>query len=108
MGVDVDLKVYETAGHGWDLPYPQEFQEGEWVTRDCVMKWTRKGRNKEMTSGYSMDTGYGAFMALAHCAHNDGYTMGYNADAARQSLADLLQFLRETWGLNKRTGSLSN
>ena len=103
MGVNVDLKVYETAGHGWDVPYPQAFQEGEWVTRDCVMKWTKNGRNKEMTSGYSMDSTYGAFMALAQCAHNDGYTMGYNADAAKRSLEDLLQFLRETWGIDGRS-----
>ena len=86
-------------GHGWDLPYPQEFQEGAWVTRDCVMKWTKKGRNKEMTSGYSMDSAYGAFMALYQCAHNDGYTMGYNADAAKRSLEYLLVFLRKTWSL---------
>jgi len=103
MGVNVDLKVYETAGHGWDMPYPQEFQEGEWVTRDCVMRWTKKGRNKEMTSGYSMDSAYGAFMALSHCAHNDGYTMGYNAEATQQSFEDLLQFLRKTWGINRGT-----
>ena len=100
MGVEVDLKVYETAGHGWDAPYPQEFQEGEWVTRDCVMKWTKNGRNKELTSGYSMDSAYGAFMALAQCAHNDGYTMGYNADAAKRSLEDLLLFLSKTWNIS--------
>jgi len=99
MGVDVDLIVYETAGHGWDNPFPQEFKEGGWVTRDCVMKWTKKGRNKEMTSGYSMDSAYGAFMALSQCAHNDGYTMGYNEDAATRSLQDLLQFLNKTWAL---------
>lgn len=105
MGVEVDLKVYETAAHGWDNPYPQEFQEGEWVTRDCVMKWTNNGRNKEMTSGYSMDSRYGAFMALYQCAHNDGYTMGYNADAAKRSLEDLLLFLRKTWGIRAGAGN---
>ena len=105
LGVDVDLKVYETAGHGWDLPYPQEFQEGEWVTRDCVMKWRKDGRNKEMTSGYSMDSAYGAFMALYQCAHNDGYTMGYNADAAQRSFDDLVLFLQKTWGIGQYGGS---
>jgi dienelactone hydrolase len=108
MGVAVDMKVYATAGHGWDNPYPQEFQEGAWVTRDCVMKWTKKGRNKEMTSGYSMDSAYGAFMALYQCAHNDGYTMGYNADAAKRSLEDLLVFLRKTWGIDQLVASESN
>jgi dienelactone hydrolase len=107
LGVDVELKVYETAGHGWDAPYPQEFQAGEWTTRDCVMKWTRTGRNKEMTSGYSMDSAYGAFMALAQCAHNDGYTMGYNENAAKRSLEDLLLFLRKTWGMDSGAGSQS-
>jgi hypothetical protein len=73
-----------------------------------VMKWTRSGRNKEMTSGYSMDSAYGAFMALYQCAHNDGYTMGYNADAAQRSLEDLLQFLRKTWDLDQKANSPPN
>jgi len=99
MGVEVDLIVYEGAGHGWDSPYPQGFKEGAWTTRDCLMKWTKKGRNREMTSGYSMDSAFGAFMALSQCAHNDGYTMGYNKNAAEQSQQDLLQFLTRTWSL---------
>jgi dienelactone hydrolase len=99
-GVDVELIVYETAGHGWNNPYPQEFQVGEWETRDCLMKWTKRGRNIELTSGYSMDNAFGAFMALSQCARNDGYTMGYNAEAAERSLDDLLGFLRTTWSLN--------
>jgi dienelactone hydrolase len=101
LGVDAELVVYETAAHGWDSPYPQEFQEGAWVTRDCVMKWTKKGRIREMTSGYSMDNGFSTFMALSQCAHNDGYTMGYNAEAMQRSGQDLLRFLRNTWGLEK-------
>jgi dienelactone hydrolase len=100
-GVDVELKVYPTAGHGWDNPYPQAFKPGEWVTRDCVMKWTKSGANKEMTSGYSMDTAFGAFMALTQCASRDGYTMGYNKDAAERSLQDLLSFLVRTWNLDE-------
>lgn len=99
LGVEVDLVVYETAAHAWDNPYPQEFKEGAWVTRDCVMKWTKNGRIREMTSGYSMDNGFSAFMALSQCAHNDGYTMGYNAEAMQRSGQDLLRFLRKTWGL---------
>lgn len=99
MGVDVDLIIYETAGHGWDNPYPQEFMPGKWVTRDCVMRWKKNGANKEMTSGYSMDSAFGAFMAMSQCAHNDGYTMGYNADADNRSKQDLLSFLRAAWSL---------
>ncbi len=99
MDVSVDLIVYESAGHGWDNPYPQHFVEGAWVTRDCVMRWKKDGSNLEMTSGYSMDGGFGAFMAMNKCAHNDGYTMGYNADAFERSQQDLLSFLNRTWDL---------
>jgi dienelactone hydrolase len=99
MGVDVELIVYETAGHGWDSPEPQAFQPGWWVTRDCIMRWKKDGSNLEMTSGYSMDSGFGAFMALSHCAHDEGYTMGYNADAFNRSQIDLLKFLGRTWNL---------
>jgi dienelactone hydrolase len=99
MGVDVDLVVYETAGHAWDSPFPQQFVEGAWVTRDCLMRWKKDGSNREMTSGYSMDSGFGAFMALYNCAHNDGYTMGYNENAFMRSQQDFLSFLNRTWDL---------
>lgn len=99
MDVEVDLKVYEGAGHGWDNPYPQTFKEGAWVTRDCLMRWTRKDRILEVTSGYSMENAFGAFMALAQCANTDGYTMGFNANAFTASQQDLLAFLNRTWGL---------
>jgi len=99
MGVDVELRVYEGAGHGWDNPYPQAFKEDAWVTRDCLMRWTRRHRIIETTSGYSMDNAFGAFMALAQCANTDGYTMGFNADAFAASQQDLLAFLNRTWGL---------
>lgn len=100
MGVDVDLKVYPGAGHGWDSPYPQEFQEGSWSTRDCMMRWTEKYKIIETTSGYSMDNAFGAFMALAACANQDGYTMGFNANAYNASQTDLLNFLNRVWGRN--------
>jgi len=99
MGVEVELHVYEGAGHGWDSPYPQAFQEGAWVTRDCLMRWTRKHRIIETTSGYSMENAFGVFMALAQCASTDGYTMGFNANAFTASQQDLLAFLNRTWGL---------
>jgi len=67
------------------------------------MKWSRNGRNKEMTSGYSMDSAYGVFMALSQCANQDGYTIGYNAEATQQSFKDLLLFLRKTWGIDRGT-----
>jgi dienelactone hydrolase len=97
MGIDTELIVYESAGHGWDSPYPQEFQPGKWLTRDCVMRWKKDGSNKEMTSGYSMDSGFGAFMAMTKCASDAGYTMGFNADAEKRSKQDLLNFLNRTW-----------
>ena len=99
MGVDVTLKVYEGAGHGWDNPYPQHFVDGAMVLRDCLMKWMRNGENIEQTTGYSMDTRFGAFMVIMKCGGREGYTMGYNDDAYRQSMADLLAFLRRTWDL---------
>ena len=97
MGVDVDLKVYPGAGHGWDNPYPQEFQAGSWSTRDCMMRWTDDYKIIETTSGYSMDNAFGAIMALGHCANQDGYTMGFNENAYNASQIDLLAFLSRVW-----------
>ncbi len=100
QGVDVELKVYAGAGHAWDSPYPQAFKAGAWVTRDCLMRWTKRHRVIEVNSGYSMENAYGVFMALAQCAGTDGYTMGYNAEAFEASRRDLLAFLERTWGLS--------
>jgi len=100
MGVDVTLNVYPGAGHGWDSPYPQHFVAGAVSTRDCLMKWMNSGASIEMNSGYSMDTGLGAFMAISKCSNSDGYTMGFNESAYQASMADLLAFLRQTWGLS--------
>ncbi len=97
MGVDVELKVYADAGHGWDAPFPQRFQEGAWSTRDCNMRWTKKNKIVETVSGYSMENAFGAFMALAQCANTDGYTLGYNAAATAASQDDLLAFLDRVW-----------
>jgi len=99
MGIDVELVVYEGAGHGWNNPFPQAFVDGGWVTRDCVMKWTASGETIELTSGHSMDNPGGAMLALRECAHNKGYTMGFNQHANDDSMADLLRFLTKTWKL---------
>ncbi|MDJ0928172.1 MAG: dienelactone hydrolase family protein [Gammaproteobacteria bacterium] len=99
MGVDVALKVYPGAGHGWDNPYPQQFFPDAVVTRDCLMKWMNDGNIIEVNSGQSMDTPVGAVRAMAGCMNRDGYTMGYNENADRQSFIDLWQFLRRTWQL---------
>lgn len=99
MGVDVELKVYAGAGHGWDNPYPQKFFEGEYVTRDCLMLWKDDGSSIEVTSGRSMDNPVGAMLALNKCANDNGYTKGFNKAAYDQSRADLLGFLRRVWEL---------
>lgn len=99
LGVDVTLKTYPGAGHGWDNPFPQKFKEGAVVTRDCLMKWTRENTNIEMTSGYSMENPVGAILAISECGNSDGYTMGFNASANRQSFIDLWQFLQRSWQL---------
>ena len=100
LGVNVELKVYAGAGHGWDNPYPQAFKAGAVVTRDCLMKWLADGSNIEMTTGHSVDNPFGAFRAFSKCGNRDGYTMGYNDNAYRQSFLDLWQFLRRTWQLD--------
>lgn len=97
--VDVDLKVYPGAGHGWEQPYPQHFVEGAAVTKDCLMQWTKEGVSVEMSTGYSIDNALGAMLAFSQCSHRDGYTMGFNENATEQSWQDFHQFLKRTWAL---------
>lgn len=97
LGVDVDLKVYDSAGHGWDNPEPQAFIEGAVVTKDCLMHWQADGEIVEATSGHSMESTVGAIRAMSSCSHSDGYTMGYNKEAFDRSRADLLGFLEKAW-----------
>jgi hypothetical protein len=63
------------------------------------MRWKNNGENIGVTSGYSMDNAFGAFMALAECAHQDGYTSGFNENAHLSSRQDLLVFLSRVWNL---------
>ena len=97
MDVDVQLKVYDSAGHGWDNPYPQGFVDGAVVTRDCLMHWKNDGEIVETSSGHSMESTIGAIRAMRSCSNSDGYTMGYNADAFSRSRQDLLEFLQAAW-----------
>lgn len=97
MGVDVELRIYESAGHGWDNPEPQTFIEGAVVTKDCLMHWKADGEIVEATTGHSMESTVGAFRAMSNCSNSDGYTMGYNKDAFDRSRADLLEFLEKAW-----------
>jgi dienelactone hydrolase len=99
LDVDVQLRVYEGAGHGWDNPFPQHFVDDAVVTRDCLMHWKQDGEVVEMTTGHSMDSAIGAMRAMMTCSNSDGYTMGFNASAFDQSRADLLQFLTTSWAL---------
>jgi len=99
LGVDVELIVYEGAGHGWDNPYPQKFKEGAWVTRECIMQWTESGENIEQSTGYSMDSSITAMLAINKCGGPIGYTMGFNRNAYERSNEDIIKFLNRTWGL---------
>lgn len=100
QGVDAALKVYQGAGHGWELPYPQAFQPDLSVTRNCLMKWMRDGSTIEMSSGRNIDTPLGAALAFSSCATRDGYTMGRNEQALQASWTDFHSFLRRAWAVN--------
>ena len=97
QNVDVELEVYADAGHGWELPYPQAFQPGLAVTRDCIMLWTESGETIEQSSGHSIDTPWGAALAFSQCSSRDGYTMGRNEAAMEQSWQDFFSFLQRAW-----------
>ncbi len=98
-GVKADLVVYPGAGHGWELPYPQAFQPGLSVTRDCILTWTREGESVEQSTGYSVDSAFGAIMAFSQCSTRDGYTMGLNENAKEQSWQDFYAFLMAAWAV---------
>ncbi len=93
--VEASLRVYPGAGHGWELPYPQQFQEGAAVTKDCLVTWTRDGDSVEQGTGYSLDSTLGAIMAFSQCSHREGYTMGRNEAAMEQSWQDFHAFLMD-------------
>jgi dienelactone hydrolase len=99
MDVDVDLVVYKGAGHGWDNPYPQHFVEKAAITKNCLMHWKDDGENIEQSTGHSVDSSLGAVLAFSSCSSRDGYTMGYNDNAFKQSRNDLMIFLSKVWQL---------
>ena len=96
--VAAELKVYEGAGHGWELPQSQAFQPGLSVTKDCLMRWTADGRNVEQGSGRSVDSAVGAILAFSQCSTREGYTMGRNEAAMEGSWRDFSAFLDSAFG----------
>jgi len=94
--VDVEMAVYEGAGHGWEQPYPQAFVPRAAITKDCLMLWTKNNEVVEQNSGYSVDNPWGAFRAFSNCSTREGYTMGLNEAAKEQSWLDFYAFLKKT------------
>jgi len=99
FGVEVEMSVYEGAGHGWEQPYPQAFVPGAAITKECLMLWTENNEVVEQNSGYSVDNPWGAMLAFSKCSSREGYTMGLNEAAKEQSWLDFYVFLKKTWKL---------
>lgn len=99
FGVEVEMSVYDGAGHGWEQPYPQAFVPEAAITKDCLMLWTENNEVIEQNSGYSVDKPWGGFLAFSKCSTRDGYTMGLNEAAKEQSWLDFYAFLKKTWKL---------
>lgn len=97
QGVDVEIKVYAEAAHGWEQPYPMAFKEGAAVTKNCIMLWTKEGETIEQTTGHSIDTPWGAALAFSRCATREGYTQGLHEPAKQQSWLDFHAFLLKAW-----------
>ena len=95
--VDVALKVYPGAGHGWELPYPAQFNPTAVVTKDCEMLWTREHINIEVNTQANVDTTFGAIRAFSECSHASGYTMGLHPPTKEQSWLDFHSFLMASW-----------
>jgi len=95
--VDVTLKVYPGAGHGWEQPYPAHFKPEAVVTKNCEMLWTRDYTNIEQSSGENVDTTFGAIKAFSHCSEKSGYTMGLHEPTKEQSWQDFYAFLQSSW-----------
>jgi dienelactone hydrolase len=92
-----ELIVYPDAGHGWDQPYPMHFVPEAAITKDCLLYWNKQGSNKEMNTGWVVDTGFGAMMAFNQCTKKTGYTVGLEPNAKQKSWEDFYGFLRKTW-----------
>ena len=93
------LIVYPDAGHGWDQPHPMRFFPDAAMTKDCLLVWDKNGSNKEMNTGWVVDTTFGAMMAFTQCTKTTGYTIGLEPNAKAKSWQDFYTFLQKTWGL---------
>jgi dienelactone hydrolase len=94
-----ELIVYPNAAHGWDLTYPMRFFPEAVATKDCLLLWNKQGSNKEMNTGWVVDSTFGAMMAFTQCTKNTGYTIGLEPGTKQKSWEDFYGFLRKTWQL---------
>jgi dienelactone hydrolase len=94
-GGTVTVLKYAGAHHGWDSPSPLQFTRFDYSYGNCASEVDESGAVTDLRTGRRLDSPDAIRAAIEACGTR-GVWVGANADAARQSLADLKTILKQT------------
>lgn len=104
-GFAVRSIVYRGAPHAWDSRLPVHSSEFDYSYGRCTIELDESGRAVELTSGLTLDSTETIRKAISICG-TPGVVLGRHEGAAEQSRLDLMQFLKEAFGMSAAPGGI--
>lgn len=113
LGTAVTARVYEGAGHAWEITRPRFFSEESPYLSGCELTYDAQGRpllNGEHLHDYAVDAPHAAKMAARFssatqyrdCARY-GYIIGRDEQVRDRAYADVAAFIASVWGMEAVT-----
>ena len=104
-GVEVEARVYEGAGHAWEIEKPRELMPSPYVA-GCTVRYDERGRSfigdTPIVSAAADDTRAERVLQriasggpMTECVH-EGYVIGRDDEARARATRDWLDFLART------------
>jgi dienelactone hydrolase len=105
LGVEVESKVYEGAGHAWEVDKPRELMPSPYVS-GCTVRYDERGHSfigdTAIVSGAVDDTRAERVLQriasggpMTECVH-EGYVIGRDDETRARAIRDWLDFLART------------
>lgn len=113
LGTAVTARVYEGAGHAWEITRPRSFSEESPYLSGCELAYDERGKpllNGEYLNDYAPDASHATKMETrftsapkyADCV-GYGYIIGRDEAVRAQAYADVEAFIAQAWGIETRS-----
>lgn len=112
LGTAVTARVYEGAGHAWEIERPRALSEESPYLSGCELEYDERGKpllNGQYLHDYAPEASHAAKMEArftsapkyADCV-GYGYIVGRDEPVREQAYADVEAFITEVWGMKAR------